>query len=79
MDKLWVTGCIDCPFRHSMSHDILDEDGDWDGEYETHWCDAPDMKMQDIIEMEDILITPSNCPLFKNDITISIKKANEIF
>ena len=69
-----VSGCKDCPFRDEMDHDIYDEEGDWGGEYTTHWCTHPKMKLQDIRELEGFILTPSNFPLYKESVTITIKQ-----
>ena len=56
-----VTGCGDCPLK-SIS----------ESEY---WCEHPDKKGGTWIRSDEDgnSITPSDCPLFKEPITISIK------
>ena len=72
-----VTGCRDCPFRDENQYDVLvkDEDGGDDYEERTqYYCKHPKRYLVNLVDLGDGIITPSDCPLYKEPITISIKQ-----
>lgn len=56
-----TTGCKDCLLREVI------ESG-------SSWCNHPKLKEYIYEEDDGTLITPSNCPLFKEPLTLSIKQ-----
>jgi len=61
MEKLEVTGCMDCPFKS------LERSSEY-------YCNHPKGEMYIDENMEGTAITPGTCPLYKSPITISIKQ-----
>ena len=82
MEKIEVTGCKDCPFRDQIDNEIK---GEWDEDEEdyeivmvtTYYCKHPKRYLVDICDDDDGVITPSDCPLYKSSITISINNNAE--
>lgn len=68
MDKI-VTGCKDCPLRDEITHDLYDEEG----ERIQYYCKHPKRYLVDILDLGDGVITPSDCPLYKEALTIQLK------
>ena len=69
-----VTGCTDCPFRGEVEHDLFDDEGDFDGTRIQYYCRHPKRYLVDLLDLGDGVITPSDCPLYKEPITISLKQ-----
>ena len=74
--ELQVTGCKDCPFRDEIENTVLgdDEEEEEAGDYIIqYYCKHPKRFLINMLEDENGIITPSDCPLLKESTTISIK------
>jgi len=75
MDKMEIKGCMECPFRDEIEKAVYGSDDEDDEEWtETqYYCKHPKRYLIDLLDLGDGIITPSDCPLHKEPITISIK------
>jgi len=72
--EITISGCQDCPFMQDIEHDVLDDDGDFVGLRYSYYCKHPQRYMQDMIDLGQGVITPSDCPLYKEPAIVKINQ-----